>query len=79
MFSCKQRGFMENEFYKMAPFLCVKGTVSPGNKLFLHSTHLLEIKFCANNNCSKVFIVKKSKIHNRRHFPRNDMGWRPLE
>ena len=56
----------------------IKGTVSLGNELFLNSTHLLDINFCANNNCSKVFIVKKSKIHVRRHFPRIDMGWRPL-
>ena len=26
----------------------------------------------------KVFILRKSKIHIRRHFPRVDMGWRPL-
>ena len=37
----------------------LKGTVSFGNKLFLNSTHLLDINFCANNNCSKVFILKK--------------------
>ena len=55
-----------------------KGTVSLGNKLFLNSTHLLDINYCANNNCSKVFILKKSKIHGRRHFVRIDMGWRPL-
>ena len=36
------------------------------------------LNFCANNNCSKVFMLKKSKIHIRRHFPRIDMGWRPL-
>ena len=59
----------------------IKGTVSLGNKLFLNSTHLLDINFYANNNCSKVFILKKSevsKIHIRRHFPRSAMGWRPL-
>ena len=33
-----------------------KETVSLGNKLFLNSTHLLDINFCANNNYSKVFI-----------------------
>ena len=62
------------------PIKCMifKGTVSLGNKLFLNSAHLLDINFCANNNCRKVFIFKKSKIHIRRHFPRIDMGWRPL-
>ena len=54
-----------------------KGTVSLGNKLFLNSTHLLDIIFCANK-CSKVFKLKKSKIHIRRHFPGIDMRWRPL-
>ena len=37
--------------------------------LFLNSTPLLYINFCANNNCSKFFILKKSKIHMRRYFP----------
>ena len=61
-----------------AALIRLKGTVSPCNKLFLNSTHDLDINFCANNNCSKVFIMKKSKIHIRRHFPRIDMGWRLL-
>ena len=56
----------------------IKGAVSPCNKLFLNSAHLLDSNFCANNNCSKVFILKKFKIHVRRHFPGIDMGWRPL-
>ena len=55
-----------------------KGTVLIGKKLFLNSTHLLDINFSANNNCSKVLILKKSKIHISHHFPRIDMGWRPL-
>ena len=64
----------------MRSFLCllVKRTVSLGNKLFLNSTHLLDINVCAYNNCNKVFILKKSKIHIMRHLPRIDMGWRPL-
>ena len=57
---------------------CIKGTVSLCNKLFLISTHLLDINFCANNNCSKVVILNKSKTDIRRHFTRIDMGWRPL-
>ena len=59
--------------------LCIytfKGAVSPCKKLFLNSAHLLDINFCANNNCSKV--LKKFKIHVRRHFPHTAMGWRPL-
>ena len=56
--------------------LLVKGTVFL-NRYYVH-TSLLDINFCANNNCSKVFILKKSKIHIRRHFPRIDMEWRPL-
>ena len=50
----------------------------PHNQLFSNNTHLLDINFCVNNNCSKVFILKKFKIHIRRHFPRIDMVWRPL-
>ena len=61
---------LQSPFYE----ICLKGqTVSLGNKLFLNSTHLLDINFCVNNNCSKGFILKKSKIHIRRHFPRLDM------
>ena len=30
--------------------LTLKGKVIPYNKLFLNSTHLLDINFCANNN-----------------------------
>ena len=30
----------------------------------------LDINFCTDNNCSKVFILKKSEIHIRHHFPR---------
>ena len=60
--------------HSIGNFFLFKGTVSTGSKLFWISTHLL----CANNNCSKVFILKKSKIHVRRHFPRIDMRWRPL-
>ena len=56
----------------------IKGAVSPCNKLFLNITHLLDIHLCDNNNCSKVFTLKKSKIHIRRHFPSIDLGWRPL-
>ena len=46
---------------KFTYVMVFKGTVSLGNKLFLNSTHLLDITSCANNNCSKVFILKKSK------------------
>ena len=69
--------FFEMQYFLLENLL-IKGTVSFGNKLFWSSTHLLDINFCANNNCSEVFILKKSKIHMRRHFPRIDMGWRPL-
>ena len=50
-----------------------KGTVSHGNKLFLNSTHLLDITFCANNNCSKVFHIEEitTFANVRRHFPIN--------
>ena len=47
----------------------IKGAVSLCDMLFWNSTHLLDINFCANNNCGIVFILKKSKIHIRRHFP----------
>ena len=69
---------LHQHFFRRSNIADLKGTVSLGNKLFLNSTHLLDINFCANNICSKVFILKKSKIHIRRHFPRIDMGWRPL-
>ena len=69
---------MKSYFGKYNKNYILKGTVSLGDKLILNSTHLLDIDFCANNNCSKVFILKKSKMHIRRHFPHIDMGWRPL-
>ena len=59
-----------------------KGTVSLGNKLFLNSTHLLDIHFGANNTLQQLKFScwrnHVSKIHIRRHFPSIDMGWRPL-
>ena len=66
------------DFLLTASLIILKGTVSLGNKLFLNCKHLLDINFCANNNYCKVFILKKSKIHIRRHFPGIDTGWRPL-
>ena len=45
----------------------IKGTVSLDNKSFLNSTHLLDIHFCANNNCNKIFILKKSRRFQNTH------------
>ena len=46
-----------------------KGTASLDNKLFLNSKHLLNINFCANNNCSKVFHIEDIQ-----KFPKYTLG-----